>query len=358
MRSRESGLEGPARPGTVPAMAGKPIFLAHPSSLGHDPGPHPEQPARITAIEQELAARDWLGFSIAASPAAERSVLERVHPRRYVDELAGISARGGGHLDLDTEMSAGSFEAALHAAGGAVRLAELLVRGEVPTGFSAHRPPGHHALAARAMGFCLFNSIAVAAAHGIEGLGLQRVMIFDWDVHHGNGTNDIFHSSDQVLFVSVHQSPLYPGSGAFGDLGSGAGVGYTVNLPVPPGSDDLTYRSLVEHVVVPLTQAFAPQLLLVSAGYDAHREDPLADCLVSEAGYAAMTLALRRACASVSCPVGFVLEGGYALGALARSVAATMEASIGDRGPAEDEPVAMTTLARRFREGLAEYWTL
>jgi acetoin utilization deacetylase AcuC-like enzyme len=339
-------------------MAGKPIFLAHPSSLEHDPGPHPEQPARITAIEQELAARDWLGFSVSSSPAVEQSVLERVHPRGYVDRLAEISAAGGGQLDLDTAMSAGSFEATSHAAGGAVRLAELLVSGEAPTGFSAHRPPGHHALAARAMGFCLFNSIAVAAAHGIGGLGLERVMIFDWDVHHGNGTNDIFHSSDQVLFVSVHQSPLYPGSGPFSDVGSGAGIGYTVNLPVPPGSDDLAYRSLVDHVVVPLAQSFSPQLLLVSAGYDAHRDDPLADCLVTEAGFAAMTDALRRAGSSVGFPLGFVLEGGYALGAVARSVAATMEASVGDSRLAEDEPVPMTVLARRFHEGLAEYWAL
>ncbi len=145
-------------------MAGKPIFLAHPSSLEHDAGPHPEQPARISAIERELATRDWLGFSVALSPAVERSVLERVHPPRYINALSEISAAGGGQLDFDTLMSAGSFAAALHAAGGAVRLTELLVGGGAPTGFSAHRPPGHHAPTARAMGFCLFNNIAIAAA--------------------------------------------------------------------------------------------------------------------------------------------------------------------------------------------------
>ncbi len=182
-------------------------------------------------------------------------------------------------------------------------------------------------------------------------------MIFDWDVHHGNGTNDIFHASDQVLFVSVHQSPLYPGTGALDDVGTGAGLGYTVNLPVPPGSGDLAYRSLVDHVVVPLARSYSPQLLLVSAGYDAHREDPLADCLVSEAGYAAMTLALRRVCEPLGCPVGFVLEGGYALGALALSVAATMEASGGDDRLEDDEAVPMTPLVTHFRERLAEYWT-
>lgn len=338
-------------------MAGKPIFLAHRSSLAHDPGPHPEQPARITAIEDGLAARHWLGFSVECSPAVQRSVLERVHPARYIDALAEISAAGGGSLDLDTMMSAGSFDAAQHAVGGAVRLTELLVAGEAPTGFSAHRPPGHHALGARAMGFCLLNSVAVAAAHAVSGLGLERVMIFDWDVHHGNGTNDIFHASDQVLFVSVHQSPLYPGSGGVGDVGSGPGIGFTVNLPVPPGSDDLAYRSLVDHVVVPLARAFSPQLLLVSAGFDAHREDPLAECLVTEAGFAAMTAALRGACLAMGVPFGFVLEGGYALAALARSVAATMEASMGDL-PSGDELASLTPLAAAARNRLSEYWAL
>jgi len=342
-------------------MVGKPIFLAHPSSLEHDPGPHPEQPARITAIEQELQARDWLGFELAQSPAVERSVLEAVHPRRYVETLEQLSARGGGQLDLDTAMSAGSFAAAAHAAGGAVRLAELLTGGAggaaAPTGFSAHRPPGHHASAARAMGFCLFNSIAVAAAHAVGTLGLERVMVFDWDVHHGNGTNDIFHASDEVLFVSVHQSPLYPGTGPAGDVGSGAGTGYTVNLPVPPGSDDLAYRALVDHVVVPLAREFKPQLLLVSAGYDAHREDPLADCQVTEAGFAAMTHSLRRACLDLGAPLGFVLEGGYALGPLARSVAATMEAMVGDL-PAVMEPPPVTSLAEAAHRRLAEFWAL
>ena len=342
-------------------MAGKPIFLAHPSSLEHDPGPHPEQPARITVIEQELRSRDWLGFEVAQSPAVERSVLETVHPRRYVETLEQMSARGGGQLDLDTGMSAGSFAAATHAAGGAVRLAELLT-GEAggaaaPTGFSAHRPPGHHASAARAMGFCLFNSVAVAAAHAVGELGLERVMIFDWDVHHGNGTNDIFHASDQVLFVSIHQSPLYPGTGAASDVGSGAGTGYTVNLPVPAGSDDLTYRAAVDHVVVPLAGEFKPQLVLVSAGYDAHRDDPLADGQVTEAGFAAMTHSLRRACLELGAPLGFVLEGGYALGALARSVAATMGALVDDL-PAVGETAPLTPLAEAARRRLAEFWTL
>jgi acetoin utilization deacetylase AcuC-like enzyme len=181
-------------------------------------------------------------------------------------------------------------------------------------------------------------------------------MILDWDVHHGNGTNDIFHSSREVLFVSIHQSPLYPGTGAASDVGSGDGVGFTVNLPVPPGSDDLVYRSLVDRVVVPLALAYAPQLVLISAGYDAHAEDPLADCRVSEEGYAALTRSVLGVCALLGAPLGGVLEGGYALGALARSVVATLEAmagpSPGVAGPsAPDTPVAQEAVER-----LAAWW--
>jgi len=338
-------------------MAGEPVFLEHPSSLAHDTGPHPERAERITAIEQELDRRDWLGFSRRQSPPAERPALTAVHPLPYVEAIEGVSERGGGQLDLDTVMSAGSYDAAVHAAGGAVRLVELLLGGEAPVGFSAHRPPGHHASQARAMGFCLFNNVAVAAQHAIDRLGAERVLILDWDVHHGNGTSDIFYSSDAVLFVSIHQSPLYPGTGQSHDLGIGSGVGYTVNLPVPPGSGDALYGSLVEHVVAPLARAFKPGLVLVSAGYDAHVEDPLAECHVTEAGFAAMTYTMRRVCAEEEVPLGCVLEGGYELQALARSVAATLEAlaapldSVPDADGAEVAPLATAALAR-----LARWW--
>ncbi len=310
-------------------MTPSPVFLAHPSSLAHDTGPHPEQAERIVAIERELERRAWLGWRRLLSPPAERSQLTAVHPEAYVASIEAAAARGGGHLDLDTVISEGSFEAALHGAGGAVALVDLLLDGSAPTGFSAHRPPGHHATRTRAMGFCLFNSIAVAATHALEHRDVERVMIVDWDVHHGNGTNDIFHASDRVLFVSIHQWPLYPGTGSSRDVGSGAGEGYTVNLPVASGSGDAVFGSLVDHVVVPLADAFAPELLLVSAGYDAHREDPLASCAVSEGGFAAMTRSIRGAAEALGAPVGCVLEGGYALHALARSVAATMEALAG-----------------------------
>jgi acetoin utilization deacetylase AcuC-like enzyme len=270
--------------------------------------------------------------------------------------IATVAARGGGMIDADTVVSAGSYTAALHAAGGAVALVDQLLDGSAPTGFSAHRPPGHHAEAARAMGFCLFNNIAVAARHALDAHGLERVMIVDWDVHHGNGTDDIFHEDPRVLFLSIHQSPLYPGTGAAADVGSGPGRGATVNLPVGPGTGDDVYRSLIDHVAVPLARRFAPQLLLISAGFDAHAEDPLADCVVTDEGFAAMAGSLRDAAAGLGIPVGGVLEGGYDLPALARSVAATLEALGGHPGvPAGDAP-AVSAEARHALNRLDEFW--
>ncbi len=339
----------------------RPVFLSHPSSLEHDPGMHPERAARITAIERELESRGWLGYERVASPAVAREVLERVHPPAYVSRLEALSARGGGRIDLDTAMSAGSFAAALHAAGGAVALVERLVAGSAPTGFSAHRPPGHHAPSAQAMGFCLFNNIAVAATHAVRELGLERVLILDWDIHHGNGTNDIFHASDEVLFASIHQSPLYPGTGPADDVGSGDGRGYTVNLPVPPGSGDAVFVSLVRDVLVPLARLFRPQLILVSAGYDAHREDPLGECAVSEGGYAAMAALARGLAQELGVSVGGVLEGGYALGALATGVAVTMSALADGSGAAGGAvegvaALAVAPLAEAALARLRPYW--
>ena len=270
-----------------------------------------------------------------------------------------MCANGGGHLDLDTVVSRDSFEAALHAAGGAVRMVDLLLDGEAPYAFSAHRPPGHHAQPARAMGFCLFDNIAVAARYALDVRGLERVMILDWDVHHGNGTNDIFHASDDVLFVSIHQSPLYPGTGPAGDVGSGRGRGFTVNLPVGAGADDRLFCGLVERVAVPLARAFAPRLVLISAGYDAHRDDPLGECELTEDGYAAMTRSMRTICRTLDAPLGFVLEGGYALGALASSVAATLAAlqePLPAEGAADGSADVAAPAVGAALERLSEWW--
>jgi acetoin utilization deacetylase AcuC-like enzyme len=340
-------------------MASAPVWLEHPSSVRHDTGAHPERAARMIAIERELAARDWLGFERVTSPAIDRALLASVHPEAYVASIERICANGGGYLDLDTVVSTDSFEAALHAAGGAVQMVDLLLDGAAPYAFSAHRPPGHHACEARAMGFCLFNNVALAARHALDQRGLDRVMILDWDVHHGNGTDDIFHGTDQVLFVSIHQSPLYPGTGPAGDVGSGQGRGFTVNLPVRPGADDAIFCGLVDRVAIPLAQAFEPQLVLVSAGYDAHGDDPLGQCEVTERGFAAMTRSMRWICQTLAAPLGCVLEGGYALDALARCVAATLETlqePMPAQAPGGLSDGSLAPLVGDARERLSEWW--
>jgi acetoin utilization deacetylase AcuC-like enzyme len=331
------------------------VLLSHPSSLGHDTGAHPEHAGRIAAIERALQERDAVGWERESSPEAAREQLHAVHPPAYVDAIERACASGGGALDIDTVVSEGSWEAALHGAGGAVRAVELLLGGDADVAASIHRPPGHHAEAARPMGFCLFNNVAVAARHALDRFGAERVLVLDWDVHHGNGTNEAFHATDEVLFASIHESPLYPGTGPASDVGSGRGEGYTVNLPVPARSGDETFCSLVEHVVVPLARAYEPRLILISAGFDAHLEDPLADCRVTDAGFVAMAHGIRRLGAELGAPVGLVLEGGYAVDVLARSLLAVLEAlRSAAPPPAPDLPVHPLASAAAGR--LAERW--
>jgi acetoin utilization deacetylase AcuC-like enzyme len=311
---------------------GEPLYFHHPSSLEHDTGPHPERIERIPAIEGELERRGWLGYARREAPEVPMAALTAVHPEAYVESVRATSERGGA-FDIDTISSPGSYEAALRAAGGACALVESLLREEADTGFSALRPPGHHAEPASAMGFCLFNNVAVAAQHAVDSLGAERVLVFDWDVHHGNGTNDIFHSSAAVLYASIHQWPFYPGTGPLSDTGSHEGEGRTVNLPVPAASGEDVWLSLVEHVVVPVARAFRPDLILISAGFDAHRDDPIGGCLLDAGSFAEMATHLRRLGDEVGAPVGGVLEGGYDLDALAASVAATLEALTGNGDP-------------------------
>lgn len=206
------------------------------------------------------------------------------------------------------------------------------------------------------MGFCMFANVAVAIAHARATLGIGRVAVVDWDVHHGNGTSEIFDADPSVLFCSIHESPLYPGTGAAGDVGSGPGTGLTVNLPVPGGSGDAVFGSLVEHVAAPIARAYAPELILVSAGFDAHADDPLSSCTMTEAGYAGLARSVRRLGVELGAPVGVVLEGGYALGALARSIVATLEALAGALGPEADALLADHPLADRARDRLRPYW--
>ena len=264
------------------------------------------------------------------------------------------SEAGGGAIDADTVLSAGSYRAALHAAGAACAMAEELLAGRAPFAFCALRPPGHHAERETAMGFCLFNNAAIGAQRALD-LGAERVLVLDWDVHHGNGTNEIFHDRDDVLFASIHQSPLYPGTGPLEDTGYGRGEGFSLNLPVPAGSGEDTFLGLIQHVVAPAAREFRPGLVLVSAGYDAHRDDPLASCNLDDASYGVLAAQVRDLARELGVPVGVVLEGGYALDALARSVAATIEA-LGDGTPAP--VVEPDTTTRRAAAHLSRWWPL
>jgi acetoin utilization deacetylase AcuC-like enzyme len=306
------------------------LYFSHPACLEHDPGQglpgHPERPERLQAIEAALAERGWLGWERREAPAAREEELLLVHPREHVEGIRELCRSGGGAIDVDTFAGAASYEAALRSAGGACEMTRALLGAETRVGFSAGRPPGHHAEPSRAMGFCLFDNVAVAAALAIAELGIERVFILDWDVHHGNGTAEIFRRRRDVLFASIHQGGIFPGSGARDDAGTGPGEGFTINLPVPAGSDESLWISLLEQEILPAAARFEPQLVLISAGFDAHRDDPLAECRLEAASFARMASLVRAAADGWDAPVGAVLEGGYALEALAESVVATMAA--------------------------------
>jgi acetoin utilization deacetylase AcuC-like enzyme len=330
------------------------LYFRHPSSVEHETGAHPENKARIVAIENELERRGWLGWERREAPEAELAQLERIHPAEHIERIRAMAASGGGWFDADTVASTGSWDAALHAAGGACALVDAVMTREAPTAFAGLRPPGHHCEIARPMGFCLFNNVAVAAQHALDSHGAERVAIFDWDVHHGNGTNDIFHARDDVLYISIHQSPLYPGTGPLRDVGEGDGEGYTVNLPVPPGAGEPIWLSIVQHLATPVMRSFEPDLILVSAGFDAHRADPLAQCTLATESFAKMATYVRATARDLDVPFGAVLEGGYDLDALAASVAATLEAFSDDSGEPQDFEREETT--DRIAAATNQYW--
>ena len=298
---------------------------------GHDTGGHVENPRRLAAIEAELTRLDLLtGRPEVAFEPAPLEALVRVHDPRYLEIVADVAAQGGAWLDGDTVVLPDSWDVARLAAGAALAATDAVLDNRVSRAFCLVRPPGHHATPTRGMGFCLVNNVAVAAAHALS-RGLERVAIVDWDVHHGNGTQDAFYATDRVFFCSLHQSPLYPGTGMADEGGEGKGEGYTLNLPLRPGGDDHTYRRVFAEQVEPALRVYRPELILVSAGFDAHARDPLANMRLSEAGFAWLASRIL-ALATELCAGRFValLEGGYDLDALAASVAATIRAFDGE----------------------------
>ena len=305
------------------------LLFVHDAAAGHDTGPgHPERAARSGAVAAALDAPDFRGLERRAPPEAGRDVLERVHSPDYVDlVLANMPERGHVRFDADTVASPGTKDAALRAAGAATAAVDALAAGEADTAFCAMRPPGHHAEPARAMGFCFFNSIAVGAAHARAAHGLNRVAVVDFDVHHGNGTQAAFWDEPDVLFASTHQMPLYPGTGAERECGA---HGQVVNAPLPPGAGGRAFRRRFEERVLPAVEAFRPDLVLVSAGFDAHRADPLAQLELDAGDFAWAT---RRLLAAAGRHAGgrlaAVLEGGYDLAALEECVGAHVGALAG-----------------------------
>jgi acetoin utilization deacetylase AcuC-like enzyme len=338
----------------------RPLYFDHPVCLEHDPRAHmpahPDMPERLYAIERALQARDWLGWERRQASAASERELELIHSASHVSAIGELCASGGGAIDADTFVGESSYRAALHAVGGACAMTEALMAGEAQVGFCAVRPPGHHAEPARAMGFCLFNNVAIAAEHAIRDLGARTVFVLDWDVHHGNGTAAAFRRRSDVLFASIHQAGLYPGSGPLSDVGSGEGEGYTINLPVPAGCAEDLWLSLLEHVVLPAAVAFKPELVLVSAGFDAHREDPLAGVRLETSSFGEMARHVRDMAERVGAPLGAVLEGGYEPDVLADCVVETLGALAGSEPPSSAAPEALLTSKAAAQVG--QHWSL
>ncbi|HTA97226.1 MAG TPA: histone deacetylase [Solirubrobacteraceae bacterium] len=338
----------------------RPLYFDHPASLEHDPRArmptHPDTPERLYAIEQALQARDWLGWERRQASAAGERELELVHSASHVSAVRDLCASGGGAIDADTFVGEASYRAALHAVGGTCAMTEALMSGETKVGFCTVRPSGHHAEPSRAMGFCLFNNVAIAAEHAVRDLGARSVFVLDWDVHHGNGTAETFRGRSDVLFASIHQAALYPGSGPLSDVGSGEGEGYTINLPVPAGCEEGLWLSLLEHVVLPVAVSFKPDLVLVSAGFDAHREDPLAGVCLETSSFGEMARHVRDMAESVGAPLGAVLEGGYEPDVLGDCVVETLGALAGSESPSSAAPEALLT--SRAAAQIGRYWPL
>ena len=331
------------------ALYDEPLFREHDSGHGH-----PERPERIDAIRRGLrdAGLESRLTEVAPRPATHGELC-RVHTDEHVRTVAATRGRTV-RFDPDTQAGPRSYEAALQAAGAAVDAVQRVLDGALDHAFCLCRPPGHHAERDRAMGFCLFNNVAVAAAHALAA-GLQRVLIVDFDVHHGNGTQHLFEEDPRVLYVSSHEYPFYPGTGALDEVGEGAGRGFTVNLPLPAGMADGDYARVYRDLVEPIGRAFAPELVLVSAGFDAYVDDPLAGMRLTARGYREL-MQVCLDCATRARGVVVLLEGGYDLEGLATGAAEVVRGLLGERA----EPVApaarVEPLVAAYRRALRPYW--
>jgi acetoin utilization deacetylase AcuC-like enzyme len=332
-------------------------FIEHRNRPGH-----PECPERLEGIYAMLESDDMRGRceEVEPRPALKEEIAWN-HSPQYIDEIEKTAGRPFTYLDPDTSTSEGSWEAAILAAGGFLHALDVIIAGQADNGFALVRPPGHHAEAGRAMGFCLFNNVAIGAHYLLKKHGLSRVMILDWDIHHGNGTQNAFYDSPQVLYCSSHQYPYYPGSGAFEEVGSGDGRGYTINMPLPGGQGDDDFVCLYANILAPVVEEFRPEFILVSAGYDIYCRDPLGAMEVTPAGCARLT-GLLKGLAGTSCGGRLLLglEGGYHLQGIAESVQETVLALSGPPAPDVSVPrhadAHVQKIIDRVRSVHRPYW--
>jgi acetoin utilization deacetylase AcuC-like enzyme len=331
----------------------------HPAFRDHDAGPgHPERPARLDAVRRGIReARLEPRLRLLHPRPATREELRTVHTAGHIDRLAATDGKTT-RLDPDTQAGPHSHAAALLAAGSVVDAVDRVLAGEIDRAFCAVRPPGHHAGTDRAMGFCLFNNVAVGAARALAA-GLTRVAVVDFDVHHGNGTQDIFYGDPRVLYVSSHAYPFYPGTGGLDEVGEGKGTGFTVNLPLPAIMGDAEYARIYREIVEPVVRAFDPELVLVSVGFDPHRDDPLAGMAVTERGFAQIAAScLAGAAGAAKGRAIFVLEGGYDLDGIAESTAMVMKVLLGETVEAGgDSASRIDPLIGLFRKHHGQYWS-
>lgn len=322
-------------------------LIYDPIYLEHDTGMHVENRRRLERTMTLLQQSGLLGKLTLLTPrAASQDELFAVHAPEHVSRVESVCQKGGGWLDADTVTSPASYQAALYAAGGLLRGIDAVIAGEVDSAFALVRPPGHHATHLRAMGFCLFNNIAIAARYAQKNHNLERILIADFDVHHGNGTQETFYSDPGVLYFSTHQYPFYPGTGTIDESGHGAGRGMTVNCPLPAWCGDAEYLRLFTEVLVPVARRFQPQLVMVSAGYDTHWADQISLMEVDVDGFAEMVTILRQL-ADELCHgrLLFTLEGGYDLDALSYSIKATLDVLLGN--PRTEEPLGKASGQRK-----------
>ncbi|PIE18680.1 MAG: histone deacetylase [Proteobacteria bacterium] len=326
--------------------------------VDHDPGDHhPERPERLSALTRHLAAHPIDGARPLTAKLATRAQLQAIHHPAYVEQVVRLRGKRV-RFDADTVACAGSVDAAFLAAGATIQAVDAVMAGHAANAFALVRPPGHHAEASRAMGFCLFNNVAVAAQHAVAAHGLTRVLILDWDVHHGNGTQNAFYDRRDVLVIDAHRYPFFPGTGALHDVGQGPGAGYNLNIPLPPGMGDDDYALAIPELLIPIADAFRPELVLVSAGFDAHRADPLGGMRVSAEGFAALCgAAYQIAAAHCGGRLALVLEGGYDLEGLARSVHACVGVMRGATPPEFHAPSSTAVRMTKDAQLVARrYW--